>query len=259
MCSIRSIGFAIWRLGKGVVAAEGHAEFFIAWNRIGTFSMLNSIRQMQALEMTIEEVDACTGPAVGWPKSATFRTADIVGLDVLVHVVRNIYENALADESRELYQVPALIEAMIERGWLGEKTGSGFLQARRKKGGESEILTLDWQKMEYRERQKARFGSGLKRASRSKIRASVRRTGGAHDSTVKAATRQIVSCGPRSAKCAFTPRVASPEIADRIIDVDHAMQWGFGWELGPFEIWDAIGVERMARALERDGKQCLRS
>ena len=98
---------------------------FIA-NRIGTFAMLNSILQMQALGMTIEEVDACTGPAVGWPKSATFRTADIVGLDVLVHVIRNIYENAPDDESREMYRVPKLVEEMMARGWLGEKTGSGF-------------------------------------------------------------------------------------------------------------------------------------
>ena len=96
------------RLGKGIVVAKDTPNFIA--NRIGTFSMLNALRQMQALEMTVEEVDACTGPAVGWPKSATFRTADIVGLDVLVHVVRNIYENAPNDESREMYRVPALIE-----------------------------------------------------------------------------------------------------------------------------------------------------
>src|SRR6202041_1970499 len=144
------------RLGKGVVVAKDTPNFIA--NRIGTFSMLNALRQMQALDMTVEEVDACTGPAVGWPKSATFRTADLVGLDVLVHVVRNIYENIPDDESREMYRVPKLVEDMLERGWLGEKTGSGFYK-RVKKGGESEILTLDWHKMEYRPRQKAKFGS----------------------------------------------------------------------------------------------------
>src|SRR5271154_1181783 len=108
--------------------------------------------------MTIEEVDACTGPAVGWPKSATFRTVDVVGLDVLTHVVRNIYETAANDEMREHYRVPALLEEMMKRGWLGDKTGGGFYK-RVKKGGESEILTLDWQKMEYRPKKKAKFGS----------------------------------------------------------------------------------------------------
>ena len=131
---------------------------FIA-NRIGTFSMLNAFLQMTALEMTIEEVDACTGPAVGWPKSATFRTADIVGLDVLVHVIRNIYDTIPDDESREMFQVPPLVEEMMKRGWLGEKTGGGFYKRVKGAGGESEILTLDWQKMEYRAQQKARFAS----------------------------------------------------------------------------------------------------
>src|SRR5271156_6573181 len=112
------------RLGKGVVVAKDTPNFIA--NRIGTFSMLNALRQMQALEMTVEEVDACTGPAVGWPKSATFRTADIVGLDVLAHVVRNIYESVPDDESREMFRVPSLLEEMMKRGWLGEKTGGGF-------------------------------------------------------------------------------------------------------------------------------------
>src|SRR5579864_3341377 len=144
------------RLGKGVVVAKDTPNFIA--NRIGTFAMLKALLLMQSLEMTIEEVDSCTGPAIGWPKSATCRTADIVGLDVLVHVIRNIYENAPDDESRELYRVPPLIEEMMKRGWLGEKTGSGFYK-RVKKGDESEILTLDWKKMEYRPREKARFAS----------------------------------------------------------------------------------------------------
>src|SRR6516165_12803028 len=108
------------QLGKGVVIAKDTPNFIA--NRIGTFSILNALRLMGSLGMTVEEVDACTGPAVGWPKSATFRTADIVGLDVLVHVVENIYQNAPADESRDMYRVPALVERMVERGWLGDKS-----------------------------------------------------------------------------------------------------------------------------------------
>src|SRR5439155_546190 len=113
-----------FRHGKAVVFTEDTPNYIA--KRIGTFSMLNALRLMNRLQMTVEEVDACTGPAVGWPKSATFRTADIVGLDVLVHVVKNIYETAPNDESRETYKVPALVEEMVKRGWLGDKTGQGF-------------------------------------------------------------------------------------------------------------------------------------
>jgi 3-hydroxyacyl-CoA dehydrogenase len=240
-----------FRLGKGVVAAKDTPNFIA--NRIGTFSMLNAINQMQARGMTVEEVDTCTGPAVGWPNSATFRTADIVGLDVLVHVVRNIYENAPDDESREMYRVPKLIEAMMEHGWLGEKTGSGFYK-RVKKGGDSEILTLDWQKMEYRPRQKAKFvsieaGKSIE-DTRERLRMLV--APALDGDTGDKANQFIWTC--LSEMCLYAARRV-PEIADRIVDVDHAMQWGFAWELGPFEIWDAIGVERMAAALEREGKQ----
>jgi 3-hydroxyacyl-CoA dehydrogenase len=239
------------RLGKGVVVAKDTPNFIA--NRIGTFSMLNALRQMEALDMTVEEVDACTGPAVGWPKSATFRTADLVGLDVLVHVVRNIYENIPDDESREMYRVPKLVEDMLARGWLGEKSGSGFYK-RVKKDGESEILTLDWHKMEYRPRQKAKFGSieagkGIEN-TRERLRALV---GPALESKAGDKANQFLWSG-LSETCLYAAR-RIPEIANGIVDVDRAMRWGFGWELGPFEIWNAIGVERMAKAMERDGKE----
>src|SRR6202050_5442568 len=239
------------RLGKGVVVAKDTPNFIA--NRIGTFSMLNALRQMQALDMTVEEVDACTGPAVGWPKSATFRTADLVGLDVLVHVVRNIYENIPDDESRQMYRVPKLVEDMLFRSWLGEKTGSGFYK-RVKKGGESEILTLDWHKMEYRPRQKAKFGSieagkGIEN-TRERLRALV---SPALEGKTGDKANQFLWNG-LSETCLYAARRV-PEIANSTVDVDRAMRWGFGWELGPFEIWNAIGVERMAKALEREGKK----
>jgi 3-hydroxyacyl-CoA dehydrogenase len=237
------------QLGKGVVVAKDTPNFIA--NRIGTFSMLNVVRLMTELEMTVEEVDASTGPAVGWPKSATFRTADIVGLDVLVSVVRNIYENATLDESREFYRVPALIEEMVQRGWLGEKSGRGFYQ-RIKKGGESEILTLDWQKMDYRPRQKARFASiemgKTIDDTRERLRALLAPVGaGQGDKAAK------FLWGAISEMCLYAARRV-PEIADSIADVDRAMRWGFAWELGPFEIWDAVGVEVMAGQLEKAGK-----
>jgi len=238
------------RLGKGVVVAKDTPNFIA--NRIGTYAMLNVLRQMQALEMSIEEVDACTGPAIGQPKSATFRTADIVGLDVLVHVVRNIYDNIPNDESREMWRVPAFVEEMMKRGWLGDKTGSGFYK-RVKKGGDSEILTLDWQKMEYRPRQKAKFGSieAGKQIddTRERLRALV---GPAMEGKGDKANRFLWSS--LSENCLYAARRV-PEIANSVVDVDRAMRWGFAWELGPFEVWDAIGVARMAEALGREGKQ----
>lgn len=238
------------RLGKGVVIGKDTPNFIA--NRIGTFSVLNVLRQMQALDMTIEEVDACTGPAIGQPKSATFRTADIVGLDVLVHVVRNIYENAPADESREMYRVPPLVEEMMKRGWLGEKTGGGFYK-RVKKGDDSEILTLDWHTMEYRPRRKAKFGSieagKAIEETRDRLRALV--APGLDDKGGDKANRLLWST--LSETCLYAAR-RMPEVANSIVDVDRAMHWGFAWELGPFEVWDAIGVERMAKAIEGQGK-----
>ena len=247
------------RLGKGVVVAKDTPNFIA--NRIGTFSMLNVLRLMADLEMTIEEVDACTGPAVGWPRSATFRTADIVGLDVLVHVVRNIYENAPEDELREIYRVPRLVEEMVQRGWLGEKTGRGFYHrvkrapdASARKDGESEILTLDWQKMEYRPQQKAKFPSlEMGKAiedTRERLRALVAPILSGQSTSDRAV--QFL-WGSISEMCLYAAR-RIPEIADRVVDVDRAMRWGFGWELGPFEIWDAIGVNVMAKRLEQAGK-----
>ncbi|HKV03849.1 MAG TPA: 3-hydroxyacyl-CoA dehydrogenase NAD-binding domain-containing protein [Candidatus Acidoferrales bacterium] len=240
------------RLGKGVVVAKDTPNFIA--NRIGTFSMLTAIQQMQALEMTIEEVDACTGPALGWPSSATFRTADIVGLDVLVHVVRNIYDNIPDDESREIFRVPPLVEEMTRRGWLGEKAGSGFYKRVKGAGGESEILTLDWKKLEYRPAQKAKFGSieSGKAIEGTRERLSALAGPGADGSGGDKANRFIWNC--LSATCLYAARRA-PEIASSIVDVDRAMRWGFAWEFGPFEVWDAIGVERMARGLERDANQ----
>ncbi|HXW61215.1 MAG TPA: 3-hydroxyacyl-CoA dehydrogenase NAD-binding domain-containing protein [Candidatus Acidoferrales bacterium] len=239
------------RLGKGVVTAKDTPNFIA--NRIGTFSVVNALQQMRELEMTVEEVDACTGPVIGWPNSATFRTLDMVGLDVLVHVIRNLYDNAIDDESRELYRVPPLMEEMIGRGWLGEKTGGGFYK-RVKRSGDSEILTLDWQKMEYRPRRKAHFSSleaaATVEGTRERLRALV---GPAlHGKAADKASQFLWSC--LSATCLYAARRV-PAIADRIVEVDRAMRWGFGWELGPFEVWDAIGVEPMAQALERQQKQ----
>src|SRR5487761_235727 len=239
------------RLGKGVVIAKDTPNFIA--NRIGTFSMLNALRLMAELDLTVEEVDACTGPAIGQPKSATFRTADLVGLDVLAHVVRNIYETVPKDESREIYRLPTIIEQMMKRGSLGEKTGGGFYKRVKKGGGESEILTLDTKTMEYRPRQKAKFASleagKMIDDTRERLRAFVGPI--LEGKVVDKAARFIWNA--LSETCLYAARRV-PEIADRIVEVDRAMRWGFNWELGPFEIWDTIGVEPMAQMLKMLGK-----
>ena len=238
------------RLGKGVVFAKDTPNFIA--NRIGTFSMLNALRLMSTLGMTIEEVDACTGPAVGWPKSATFRTADIVGLDVLMHVVRNIYETAPDDESREAYKVPGLVEEMAKRNWLGDKTGQGFYK-RLKGEGEREILTLDVNTMEYRPRQKAKFASIETGKTIEDTQQRLRTLLQPLFEGQKADKAQQFIWGGLSEMCLYAGR-RMPEISDHIVDVDRAMRWGFAWELGPFEMVDAIGLTTFAEQVNRESR-----
>jgi 3-hydroxyacyl-CoA dehydrogenase len=238
------------RLGKGVVVAKDTPNFIA--NRIGTFSMLNALRLMGTLGMTVEEVDACTGPAVGWPKSATFRTADLVGLDVLVHVVKNIYETAPNDESREMYKVPPLVEGMTKRGWLGDKTGQGFYK-KVKGEGEKEILTLDVNTMEYRPRQKARFASLEMGKAIEDTRERLRALVGPVLEGQKGDKAQQFLWGGLSEMCLYAARRV-PEISDNVVDVDRALRWGFAWELGPFEMIDAIGVKAFAAQVQKEGR-----
>jgi 3-hydroxyacyl-CoA dehydrogenase len=243
--------FCDHKLGKGVVIAKDTPNFIA--NRIGAYSILNAIRLMGELGMTFEEVDICTGPAIGWPKTATFRLADLVGIDVLLHVVRNIYDNISGDESRELYHVPPVIEELARRGWLGDKTGRGFYQRVKKSGGESEILTLDPAKMEYRPQQKARFASIEAGKAIEDTRERLRMLAGPLLAGKEGDKAQKFIWGMISGMCLYAARRV-PEISDSIVDVDRAMRWGFGWELGPFETWDAVGVEVMAKQLEKEGQ-----
>jgi 3-hydroxyacyl-CoA dehydrogenase len=238
------------RLGKGVVIAKDTPNFIA--NRIGTYSMLNALRLMSSLGMTIEEVDACTGPAVGWPKSATFRTADIVGLDVLMHVVKNIYETAPEDESHESYKIPAFVEEMAKRKWLGDKTGQGFYK-RVKGEGEREILTLDLDTMEYRPRQKAKFPSIEAGKTVEDTRERLRGFLMPLFEGQKTDKAQQFMWGGLSEMCLYTGR-RMPEISDHIVDVDRAMRWGFAWELGPFESVDAIGLTAFADQIRKEGR-----
>jgi 3-hydroxyacyl-CoA dehydrogenase len=238
------------RLGKGVVIAKDTPNFIA--NRIGTFSMLNALRLMSTLGMTIEEVDACTGPAVGWPKSATFRTADLVGLDVLVHVVKNIYETAPNDESRETYKIPAFVEEMLKRHWLGDKTHQGFYK-RVKGSHEKEILTLDINTMDYRPRAKARFASIEAGKAIEDTRERLRTLVSPLFEGQKIDKAQQFIWSGLSEMCLYAGR-RIPEISDHIVDVDRAVRWGFAWELGPFETVDALGLPAFADQIKKEGR-----
>ncbi|HMG73126.1 MAG TPA: 3-hydroxyacyl-CoA dehydrogenase NAD-binding domain-containing protein [Pyrinomonadaceae bacterium] len=242
-CSM--FGFLDERLGKGVVVAKDRPNFIA--NRIGTFGALVTIQTMIEDGYSIEEVDKITGPAVGRPKTATFRTFDLVGLDVLAHVVKNLHENLPEDPEREAFAMPEFVGKMIERGLLGNKTKAGFYKRQKGEGDKREILTLDVATLDYRPAQKVKLPS-LEMAKniedtaeRIKTLAWSKDRAGAF--LWKTLSRTLCYAGDRI-----------PEIADTVVEIDRAMQWGFNWELGPFEVWDAIGVAKSVEKLKEEGK-----
>ena len=239
------------RLGKGVVIAKDTPNFI--GNRIGTFSVLNVIRLMQEMGLTTEEVDALTGQAVGWPKSATFRTIDLVGLDILGHVVSNMTAN-VHDERSDL-QLPEFFKKMLQNKWLGDKAKGGFYK--KMKGGagqEDERLAIDWKTLEYHPRQKPKFPA-LDMAKNiedtgPRLRTLLGLEGSAPQKGDKAGAFLWAALSDLWTYAAN--RV--PEISDSIVEIDRAMKLGFNWELGPFELWDAAGVDATVTRMKKEGK-----
>jgi 3-hydroxyacyl-CoA dehydrogenase len=228
--------FADHRLGKGVVVAKDTPNFIA--NHIGLFGVIQVLRALESGDYTIEEIDAITGPPLGRPRSATFRTMDIAGIDILGHVARNIVSRATSDEVRRAFAMPSLVDSLIERGWVGEKAGQGFY----KRSG-ADILTLDPATLSYRPKQPPRLPA-------------LESAGGIEDivERVKALFlgRDKVGAFLRATLAptlVYTAQV-TPSIASSIDDVDRAMRWGFGWDLGPFELWDAIGITHVLHAAE---------
>jgi 3-hydroxyacyl-CoA dehydrogenase len=240
--------FADRQLGKGVVIARDTPNFIA--NHIGLYGVVQTLRALESGDLTIEEIDAITGAPLGRPKSATFRTMDIAGLDVLGHVARNLAERLPDDEARRTFSLPPLVGALIERGWIGEKSGQGFYRRERNQddgtGAASlktpEILTLDPASLTYRQRQTPQLPS-LDAARSIEDTGHRIRTLFFGQDKVGAFLRATLG-----ATLLYTARVA-PAIAHSIDDVDRAMRWGFGWELGPFEIWDRLGVNAVLDAL----------
>jgi 3-hydroxyacyl-CoA dehydrogenase len=232
------IHFADHRLGKGVVLAKDSPNFI--GNHIGLYAMMRILAKVASGEYTIDEVDAITGPPLGRPKSATFRTLDLAGLDILGHVVNNLRERMGGAQS-DVWTLPPFFVAMIERGMTGEKAGQGFYKRVRQPGGESEILTLDPATLEYGPKRPPRIASLESTASLTDVRERVRTLFAAQD---KAGRLLRDTLAPT---LVYTANV-TPSIARSADDVDRVMRWGFGWELGPFELIDAIGVEKVIDA-----------
>ncbi|HYF33074.1 MAG TPA: 3-hydroxyacyl-CoA dehydrogenase/enoyl-CoA hydratase family protein [Chitinophagaceae bacterium] len=231
-------------LGKTTVLCKDTPAFIA--NRIGVYGIMAIFGVVEKMGLTIDEVDALTGPVIGRPKSATFRTADVVGIDTLVKVAKGVYDNCPNDEARDTFLIPAWLQKMVDNNWLGDKTGQGFFKKLKGGGGEKEILTLNLQTMEYGPRNKPKFATleAAKPIDDLKTRLKMLCQG-----TDKAG--EFYRHFHYGLFSYISHRI--PEISDEIYRVDDAMMAGFGWEIGAFESWDVLGVERTVKAMREAG------
>jgi 3-hydroxyacyl-CoA dehydrogenase len=225
-------------LGKGVVVAKDTANFIA--NRIGTYGLLITVQEMLKGGYSVGEIDSITGPLIGRASSATFRTLDVVGLDTFAHVAGNVYEKVSGKE-KEVFEVPAFMKKMIQNGWLGSKSGQGFFLKKSK-----EILELDPNTLEYGPRKKlstpAVEMSKQEKGTANKMKALVYANDRAGQFLWNTTSQSLV----------YAAQLLGT-IADDIVSIDRAMKWGFGWEMGPFETWDAIGLEKSLQKMQADG------
>ena len=233
-------------LGKTSVLAKDTPAFI--GNRIGIFGIQSLFHQVKELGLTVEEVDKLTGPVIGRPKSATFRTVDLVGLDTLVHVANGIYENCPNDEAHELFKLPGFINTMMDNKWLGSKTKQGFYKKSVNAEGKKEILTLDLETMEYRSKKRASFATLELTKTIDKPIDRFKVLVGGKDKAGEFYRKNF------AAMFAYVQN-RIPEISDELYKIDDAMKAGFGWENGPFEIWDAVGVEKGIELMKAEGKE----
>ncbi len=233
-------------LGKTSVVAKDTPAFI--GNRIGIFGIQSLFHQVKEMGLTVEEVDKLTGPVIGRPKSATFRTVDVVGLDTLVHVANGIYENVPKDEEHDTFKLPGFIDKMMENKWLGSKSGQGFYKKVKNDDGSSEILTLDLDSLEYRKSKKASFGTLEKTKSIDKVTDRFPILIKGDDKAGEFYRKNF------GAMFAYVSK-RIPEITDELYKIDDAMKAGFGWDNGPFEIWDAVGVKKGIELIKDIGKE----
>jgi 3-hydroxyacyl-CoA dehydrogenase len=231
-------------LGKGIVFGKDTPNF--VGNRVGVFAMMHAMHAMLEDGLTIDEVDRILGPAMGRPKSAAFGTADIVGLDTLLHVAGNVYENLPGDPDRDRFLPPPFVKEMAKRGLLGRKSGAGFFKMEGK-GENKRKYVLDYGALDYRPSEKVSFPSLEAAKGEEDAGARIRKVISGDDKAAKYAWKVLSDTLLYTAK-----RI--PEIADDVCNVDNAMKWGFNWTLGPFETWDAIGVADSAARMKAEGK-----
>src|SRR6266851_5250007 len=243
--------FGELHLGKGVVFAKDTPNFI--GNRIGTFSVLNLMRLMQEMDLTIEEVDALTGDAVGWPKSATFRTVDLVGLDILGHVVSNMAPAGGQECPPATNQLPDFYQQMLQRKWLGDKTKGGFYKKAKGENKEEERLALDWKTLEYHPVKKAKFPALDMAKNVDDPGARLRMLLGVEGGLQKSDKAGAFLWSALSDLWTYSAN-RIPEISDSIVEIDRAMRLGFNWKLGPFELWDAAGVEATVARMKKEDR-----
>ena len=231
-------------LGKTTVLAKDTPAFIA--NRVGVFGMMAIMNTMQALDLSIDEIDALTGPVIGRPKSATFRTADVVGIDTLVKVAKGVSENCPEDEAIKQFNRPAWLEKMIENNWLGDKTGQGFFKKVKGADGSKDIQVLNLSTLEYEPRKKPKFATLEAAKSVDDLKARLKILTSGQDKAGEFYRRFHYSLFAY-----ISNRI--PEISDEIYRLDDAMMAGFGWEIGAFESWDVMGVAKTAEAMKEAG------
>jgi 3-hydroxyacyl-CoA dehydrogenase len=232
-------------LGKTTVLAKDTPAFI--GNRIGVFSIMSVLHYVDKTGMTVEEVDKLTGPVIGHPKSATFRTNDVVGLDTMVHVANGLSKNAPDDEAKELFAIPEFVNGMLKNNWLGSKTGQGFYK-KEKVDGVNQFFALDLKTLEYKPSQKVKFPSLDTTKTVDSLKDRLKILFAAKDKAgdfYRATFYQLFAYASN--------RI--PEIADELYKIDAAVNAGFGWEMGPFEKWDALGVADTVKAMEAAGNK----
>src|SRR5687768_3907815 len=231
-------------LGKTTVLCKDTPAFIA--NRVGIYAIMKVVDSMRKLDLNIDEVDKLTGPVIGRPKSATFRTSDVVGLDTLIKVAQNLQAGLPNDESRDMFKMPEVITRLEQNKWLGDKTGQGFYKKTKNQKGETEILTLDLKTLEYKPKAKTRFATLETTKTIDDLRQRFK---------VLLAGKDKAGEFYRDAFYGLFQYVSNriPEISDELYKIDDALCAGFGWELGPFDTWDALGVEKTVSEMEAAG------
>jgi 3-hydroxyacyl-CoA dehydrogenase len=231
-------------LGKTTVLCKDTPAFIA--NRIGVFSMMAIMHVMENQQLSIDEVDTLTGPIIGRPKSATFRTADVVGLDTLVKVAKGVADNCPNDEARKVFDIPSWMQKMVEQNMLGDKSGQGFYKKIKGAAGEKEILTLDLSTLQYGPKKKAKFASVDTAKTVDDLKGRIKILFAGNDKA-----GQFYRQFHFALFSYISHRI--PEISDELYRVDDAMMAGFGWEIGAFETWDLLGVEKMLALMKEAG------